>query len=80
MRSVPLWWAGEVITQSVPNGRRASAIRASSVATMIRRTREQLRTCSTTCWTSGLPVSAARILAGKRVDPKRAGMTTVAAA
>ena len=34
---------------------------------------------STTCWTSGFPVSEARILAGKRVEPKRAGMTTVAA-
>ena len=77
-RSVPLWWAGEVITTVVPNGRRAAAIRSSSVATITSRTRRHPRTRSTTCCTSGRPVSAARILAGNRVDPYRAGMTTTA--
>ena len=42
MRSVPLWWAGEVITQRVSNGRRASTIRSSSVATITSRTRTAL--------------------------------------
>src|ERR1039457_7020655 len=67
------------MTTRVPKGKSASEIRASSVATMTSRTLAQRRTRSTTCWTSGMPVSEARILAGKRVDPKRAGITTVAA-
>src|SRR5439155_25697251 len=43
------------------------------------RTRLACLTRSTTCCTRGLPVSAAIIFPGKRVDAKRAGMTTVAA-
>src|SRR5436190_16227608 len=54
-------------------------MRRSSVATMTSFTRVHFRTRSTTCCTSGRPVSEARILAGKRVDPKRAGITTIAA-
>jgi hypothetical protein len=78
IRSVPLWCAGEVSTTRVSKGRSASAIFWSSAATMTSRTFLHFRARSTTCWISGLPVSDARTLAGNRVEPNRAGMTTAA--
>ncbi len=53
----------------------ASAIRASSVATMIRCNDCDRRAASTTCRINGRPVSDKRALPGSRVEAKRAGIT-----
>src|SRR5580658_9059382 len=79
MRSVPLRCLRDVKTAFVLNGRSASTIRGSSVATITSRNRFASRARSTTCCTSGLPVALATILPGKRVEEKRAGITAIAA-
>ena len=74
-RSVPVAWSARVITTSPPKSVTASAIRRSSVATMMRPSDFARRAASTTCWISGRPVSERRGLPGSRVEAYRAGIT-----
>jgi hypothetical protein len=74
IRLVPFGWSARVIATSPPKARTASAIRRSSVATMIRESRRERAAASQTCRMSGLPVASASGLPGNRTLAKRAGM------
>jgi len=67
MRSEPLGWSDRVIS-TWQNRRATSAIRGSSVATMMSDSVLAFWHCSTTCWMSGLPAMGWMGLPGNRVE------------
>src|SRR5260370_2973311 len=78
IRSVPLWWRGEVSAISAPHSKAAFAIRMSSVA-MITESNFVARWHPSQTWRrSGLPAIRYNGFPGKRVEPQRAGIIPAA--
>ncbi len=74
-RSVPLGSSGEVSSTGQPLARQSAAISSASVATTTWSSWGQARAASYTQASMGRPAISRRILRGRRVEARRAGMT-----